>query len=73
MSEDLRAKVELHHEVLFGDPQNMKDQPGIVFEQMRTNEILTELRGIVVRINWLLVSGFIIAVGALVIKGFTPG
>lgn len=71
MSDELKEKVELHHVLLLGNPHNMKEQPGIVSEQMRTNEILTELRGVVVRINWLLISGFIVALGALVIKGFT--
>lgn len=68
---DLESKVNVHHKVLFGDPENMKEMPGIVSEQMRTNEILSELRAVVMRINWLLITGFLMALGSLVIKGFS--
>ncbi len=67
----IKERVELHHRLLLGNPENMKEMPGIVAEQMRTNEILTKLTETVSRINWMIVTGFVMALGALVIKGFS--
>lgn len=75
MSEELKDRVNIHHKVLFGDPENMKEMPGVIaeqarmsFEQGRTNEILTEVRDSLSKINWLLISAFVLAIIGLVFK-----
>lgn len=70
-AEELKLIVEMHHRLLMGDPENPKDMPGIIAEQRRTNEILGEVKDALSRINWLIIGGFIVALGSLVIKGFT--
>lgn len=68
MSEKIEERVNLHHKVLFGDPENMKASPGIVSEQMRTNEILTELRDVVRRINWMFIAAIITTIVSVIVK-----
>lgn len=59
MSDDeLKDKVEDHDKVLYGD----RERPGIIAQHIRTNEILTEVRGDLRRVNWLILSGVILAV-----------
>lgn len=76
MSDDIREKVDAHQIAIFGDPRNMKASPGIINEQARmsqvqerTNEILSELRNAVLWINRIIVTGFITALIAIVLKG----
>jgi len=78
-SDETREKVDLHHRAIYGDPHDMKEAPGLIadislirFEQGRTNEILTEVRDSLARINWILVSAFILALIGVVFKNFTP-
>lgn len=66
----------LHDILLRGDPKNLNDSPGVIAEQRRmgqeqarTNEILTELRGDLRRINWMILAGFITALLSTVWKG----
>jgi galactokinase/mevalonate kinase-like predicted kinase len=75
MEDETKALVELHHRTLFGDPSNYRDAPGVIADQMkmsreqeRTNEILTELRDAVMRINWMIIAGFITAIGSVIYK-----
>ncbi len=74
-SDETKERVDLHHKVLFGDPSNIKESPGVIadqmrmgFEQARTNEILTELRNAVLWIVGLILTGVVTAVLALVYK-----
>ncbi len=72
MSEELKAireKLEDHDVILFGDPRNMKASPGLFneqqrmsSEQVRTNEILTELRNSVIWLTRTVVGGIITSV-----------
>ena len=74
--ENLEDRVDMHHRAIFGNPDDMKDAPGIIadisrisFQQGRTNEILGEVRDSLGRINWLLVAGFLTAIMAVIFKG----
>jgi len=65
----------MHHKAIYGDPDNMREAPGLFaeqarmsFEQARTNEILIELRDSLMRINWLLISAFVVGLIAVVFK-----
>ncbi len=75
MSDDLKERVDAHHIAIFGDPRNMKTSPGILLEQARmssvqerTNEILSELKGAVVWISRVIVTGFITGLVAIFFK-----
>ncbi len=75
MSDELLMRVKLHDKVLFGDPENIDERPGVIAEQrrqssvqMRTNEILTEVRNAVMWIVGIVLTGFVTAVMALVYK-----
>ena len=75
MHDETKEKVELHHKVLFGDPANIKESPGVIADQMRmgleqarTNEILMELRNAVLWIVGLILTGFVTALLALVYR-----
>ena len=78
--ENLEDRVDMHHRAIFGNPDDMKDAPGIIadisrisFQQGRTNEILGEVRDSLGRINWLLISAFVLALIAVVFKNLpTP-
>ncbi len=69
------TKVDIHDILLRGDPENMKESPGVMadhqrlsYELGRTNEILTEVRDSLSKINWLLISAFFVGLVALVFK-----
>ncbi len=75
MSDGLRDRVDLHHRALFGDPDNIKEQPGVIadivtmsVEQERTNEILTEVRNGILCIVALVMTGFVTALLTIVYK-----
>lgn len=75
MSRNLPEAVSQLNKAVFGDRDDPKGSPGIIaeqqrmgMEQARTNEILMELRNAVLWINGLLVTGFVTALIALVIK-----
>lgn len=75
MSDNLREEVSTLNKAVFGDRDDPRGSPGVLAEQTRlgmelsrTNEILTELRNAVLWINRLLVTGFITALIALVLK-----
>lgn len=75
MSDNLREEVSTLNKAVFGDRDDPRGSPGVVAEQTRlgmelarTNEILTELRNAVLWINRLLVTGFITALIAVVLK-----
>ena len=77
--ENLEDRVDMHHRAIFGNPDDMKDAPGIIadisrisFQQGRTNEILGEVRDSLGRINWLLISAFVLALIAVVFKNLPP-
>lgn len=76
MSEELTKRVNLHDRVLFGDPENISEKPGVIAEQRRmsqeqkrTNEILMEVRNSLIWIVGIVLSGVLTAVLALVYKG----
>ena len=76
MSANLEETVNRLDKAVFGDRDNIKETPGIIsdqarmsLEQARTNEILMELRDSLLRINWMIVAGFVTALGSIVYKG----
>lgn len=76
MNDELHETVRLHDRLLRGNPENIKDEPGVIaeqrlmsMEQKRTNEILLELRSAVLWIVGLVMTGFVTALIALVYKG----
>jgi len=77
-SDEMRETVRMHHRAIFGNPDDLKDAPGIIadisrisFQQERTNEILMEVRDSLSRINWLLISAFVVALIAVVFRGMS--
>jgi len=77
--DDIRETVKIHDRLLRGDPENMKESPGLIsdhirfsYELGRTNEILTEVRDSLGRINWMLISAFVLGLIALVFKTVVP-
>lgn len=80
MSEDVTQRVDLHHRLLLGDPENLKVQPGIIVEHARTaeefrtalrdaNKTLSEIRNVGIWVFGIILTGFLTAVMALVYKG----
>jgi len=76
MSEDLTRRVDLHHKLLLGDPENLKEQPGLIVEHARTadallmaNKTLGEIRTVVIWVFGIILTGFLTAVMALVYLG----
>jgi hypothetical protein len=76
MEDELKETVAVHHKVLFGDPSDLKNNPGIVHEQTRladrqeeANKILFSVQGDIRWIVRLLLGGFVTAVMAMVYKG----
>lgn len=78
--DQLTEMVNTNHRAIFGSPDNIKEAPGLIAEQMkmalqqeRTNEILTELVDSVKWINRLImgaiVTGLLAGLGALIWKG----
>lgn len=72
---ELKEGLKLHREVLFGDPTNIKENPGVLFEQARmsiaqdrTNEILTDLKKDVTRIIYMFGGALITGVVSLFVK-----
>jgi len=68
LHEEAKERIDLHHKVLFGDPNRMDEMPGIIAQHRRTNEILTEVRDSLSRINWLIIAGFVTAIGSTIYK-----
>lgn len=58
----------MHHKLLLGDPENIEEMPGVIAQHRRTNEILEDVRDALSRINWILLSSFLLALVALVFK-----
>lgn len=52
-------RIDELEKAVFGDREDMKKKPGIVFELARTNDLLTELNATVRRINWLIITSVI--------------
>lgn len=76
MHDETKETVKLHHRVLFGNPENIKEQPGLLadhaimsIKQQTTNDILMELRGWIIAGVGVIMLGFLTAVIALVYKG----
>ena len=76
MTDETKEIVKLHHRVLFGDPENIKEQPGLLadhaimsIKQERTNEILMEVRNALLWVVGIIMTGFVTAVLALVYRG----
>ena len=69
MSEELRKDVERLNDAVFGDRDNMSEKPGIISELRQMNVIMTEVSGSMRRINWILLTAFITALFAVVMKG----
>lgn len=75
MSDPLKETVNLHHKVLFGDPDDIKEKPGLIadhaimsIKQERTNEILMEVRNALLWGVGIILAGFLTAVLALVYR-----
>lgn len=71
--QELHEKVNRHDRALFGDPDNLKDYPGLMHEQRRTNELLEQIVGSIEWIKRLALGAIVSAILALVIKGGVPG
>lgn len=69
MSEELRKDVERLNDAVFGDRDNMTEKPGIIAELRQMNATMTEVSGSMKRINWIVLTAFITALVALVVKG----
>lgn len=72
---ELKETVDLHHKVLFGDPERIQEQPGLITDHAitsmkmeRTNEILTEMRNAMIWGVGIILAGFLTAVMALVYR-----
>jgi len=75
MSDELTRKVNLHDKLLRGDPENFKDQPGLIVAHSRTadaleqtNKTLSEIRAVAICALGVILTGFLTAVMALVYK-----
>ena len=79
MPEDVTSKVDLHHRLLLGNPENLKEQPGLIVEHARTadefrnsfkeqNKTLSEIRSVGIWVFGIILTGFMTAVMALVYK-----
>jgi len=79
MSEDVTRRVELHHKLLLGDPENLKEQPGLIVEHARTaeefrtslreaNKTLSEIRNVGIWMFGIILTGFLTAVMAMVYR-----
>ena len=71
--EEMKHEVRQLKKAVFGDMENPKETPGVIAELSQMNSTLLDMRDSMRRINWMLITGFITALGALVIKGFSPG
>ena len=69
MSDELRKDVERLNDAVFGDRDNMQEKPGIISELRQMNATMTEVSGSMKRINWIVLTAFITALVALVVKG----
>lgn len=76
MSDEITGKVNLHHKLLLGDPENLKEQPGLIVEHaktadilVQTNKTLAEIRNVGIWVFGIILTGFLTAVMALVFKG----
>lgn len=69
MSDELRKDVERLEAAVFGDRDNMTEKPGIISELRQMNATMTEVSGSMKRINWIVLTAFITALVALVVKG----
>lgn len=75
MSHELHETVHRLDKAVFGDRDNIKEQPGLVAEQSRladaldtTNKILTEVRNGVLCVVALVMTGFVTALLTIVYK-----
>lgn len=69
MSDELKKDVERLNDAVFGDRDNMTEKPGIISELRQMNATMTEVSGSMKRINWIVLTAFITALVAVVIKG----
>lgn len=71
MSDEIKDDVRRLKNTVFGNPDNLKEVPGIVSELAQMTTVLTEMRDSLRRINMVLVSGFLTALMAMVFKGLS--
>jgi len=69
MSDELQKDVDRLNDAVFGNRDNMKDEPGIIAELRQMNATMMEVSGSMKRINWIVLTGFITALVAIVVKG----
>ncbi len=76
MSDEITGMVRLHDKLLRGDPENFKEQPGLIVEHARTadalqqtNKTLMEIRNVAIWVFGIILTGFLTAVMALVYRG----
>lgn len=70
MSDELNQRVSTLETTVYGDRNNLKERPGIAAELARTNEILSDVRDSMQKLNWMVIGGFVTALLALVMKHF---
>ena len=68
MSDELTKKVNLHHKLLLGDPENFEDQPGLMVGMKEANKTLSEIRAVAICALGVILTGFLTAVVAMVYK-----
>jgi len=68
MDEEYKVKVNLHHKLLLGDPENFEDQPGLLVGMKEANKTLSEIRMLGIAAIGIILSGFLTAVMALVYR-----
>lgn len=75
MQDDSNDRVSIIWKVLFGDPEKLKDQPGVITEttlmsvELKTmNETLKDIQKSMNRINWIILTGVIVALLNTVIR-----
>lgn len=68
MSEELTARVTTLETTVYGDRTDPKAKPGMVAELMRTNEILTDVRDSMRKLNWIVIMAVASAAISMVLK-----
>lgn len=66
MDQEYKGKVDLHHKLLLGDPENFNDQPGLLVGMKEANKTLAEIRTIGIAAIGIILSGFLTSLMYLV-------
>lgn len=69
--ETIREDVRMLKNAVFGNPENPRENPGVVSELARMNETLSDMKDAMRKINITIILGFLTALMAMVFKSIS--